>query len=597
MTPFTEADIRAGATMQVFDRGASYYHNGYVSGIVQRGALLMAQVEGSEDTPYQIVVTLTADGGISQATCTCLYDWGGYCKHIVALLLATLRGGPITVKPDLATLLTGLNEAQLRRILGGLVEGDPALIAVIEQEVEWLTATPVTPAQAPVDHGIPVDLAAIRWEIRKGLRNASASRDYGDSYWDDDEAGQIDAAEILGPHQDLAERLLAAGDGAAATEVIIAMIEAWGNGIADLDEWVIENNPDVLIESATDLGALLAEALLSQALTPDQRGQWLARVEDWANDDVVNLDLVETALEQWWDAPALVAAMQGEITEKGAWEGAPPIYAEELTLARLRILARQGRTQEYIHLAEAEGQTSLYIHMLARDGQVERAVAEAVAYLQSPTELLSLARTLAAQDAQPAALMVAAHGLGVTAQVSKTELARWTVDEAQTAGDRDLALGAAQIAFTSSLELADYQAAERLAGAGWPAIKARLLAHLAPAYSSRKVDVYLYEKMLKEAMAAVDGSLYYDHYLERVIEATRAEYPDWGIGKCKQLAESIMNEGKAKYYDTAVERLRTARDIYVQHNRQAEWLTYLNGLIALHGRKYKLVPMLARLRK
>ena len=91
----------------------------------------------------------------------------------------------------------------------------------------------------------------------------------------------------------------------------------------------------------------------------------------------IDPDVVETALDQWWDYPPLVAAMQGNITEQGAWgEGEAPDFADELTLVRLRILERQGRTR-VIHLAEAEGQTSLYVNMLARSGQVARAVAEA----------------------------------------------------------------------------------------------------------------------------------------------------------------------------------------------------------------------------
>ena len=72
--------------------------------------------------------------------------------------------------------------------------------------------------------------------------------------------------------------------------------------------------------------------------------------------------------------------------------------------------------------------------------------------------------------------------------------------------------------------------------------------------------------MLAEAMAEVDHS-FHSGDLDRVIQATRAEYPDWGIGKCKQRAEGIMNEGKAKYYDSAVGWVRTARDIYLQHGR------------------------------
>ena len=108
MTPFTEADIRAGANSQSFERGSSYYRDGAVSDVVRRGNLLTAQVSGSAYAPYEIAITLLDDGGIGGATCTCPYDWGGYCKHIVAVLLTVLHGDEITVKPELDTLLAGL---------------------------------------------------------------------------------------------------------------------------------------------------------------------------------------------------------------------------------------------------------------------------------------------------------------------------------------------------------------------------------------------------------------------------------------------------------------------------------------------------------
>lgn len=593
MPPFIEADIRAGASAQSFERGSSYHRSGAVLGVIRRGNQLTAQVSGSDYKPYEVAVTLSDDGTIGAATCTCPYDWGGYCKHIVAVLLTALHPEQVAIKPDLDKLLVGLTEAQLRRILRALAEDNPGLIAAIERQIEWLTTTPVaeTASQGPVAHAIPVDLPAIRREIHKDLRNAGATGGgYGDRYWDNDEAGLIDLEAILGPHRDTAERLLAAGDVVAATEVVTAMIETWAAGISDLEDWIVENNPDTFSEAGLLLGALLAEALLSQNFTPAQREQWLVRVEDWA-DDLLDLEIVETALDQWWDYPPLAAALQGNITEKGAWEGEPPHFADELTLARLRILARQGRTQEYINLAEAEGQFSLYVNMLARSGQVERAVAEACQFIQSPDEILALARVLVERGERSAALKVAAHGLTLTGQESKTELARWTVALAQEADDPDLALTAAQAAFTNSYELTDYQLVERLAGASWPALQADLLAQLAQSHSYHKVDIYLYEHKLVEAMAEVDRS-YFGGGTERVIQATRAEFPDWGIGKCKQRAESIMDAGKAKDYDVAVSWLRTAHDIYLQHNRGAEWRAYLDGLLTRHERKYKLVPML-----
>ena len=55
-----------------------------------------------------------------------------------------------------------------------------------------------------------------------------------------------------------AAELLVAGEAAAATEVIVAIIEEWGAGIGDLDEWSIEGNEEVLSEAADTLAALLA---------------------------------------------------------------------------------------------------------------------------------------------------------------------------------------------------------------------------------------------------------------------------------------------------------------------------------------------------
>jgi len=97
--------------------------------------------------------------------------------------------------------------------------------------------------------------------------------------------------------------------------------------------------------------------------------------------------------------------------------------------------------------------------------------------------------------------------------------------------------------------------------------------------------------MLVEAMLIVDKRPY-GADLTRVVEATREAYPDWGIQKYKNQAEAIMDAGKAKNYDTAVSWLKSAREIYLQHNRQPEWRDYLNSLLNKHARKYKLAPML-----
>ena len=155
-----------------------------------------------------------------------------------------------------------------------MAEDEPALVAAIEQEVEWLKTTPVAAATAvaPAAHSITFDLA-IRREMRKDFRRIAATGGggYSDGYWDDD-AGAFEPDEILFHHRELAERLLAAGDAATATDVISTMIEEWGEGITGLDEWIAEANVDVFDETALDLGVLLAEALLSQDFSPAPTG-------------------------------------------------------------------------------------------------------------------------------------------------------------------------------------------------------------------------------------------------------------------------------------------------------------------------------------
>ncbi len=593
MFTFAEDDIRQLATSQSFARGQSYYRNGAVSDLTLRGNQLTARVAGSDYEPYRVNVTLSQDGRIASASCTCPYDWSGYCKHIVAVLLAARHEGEIEVRPALETLLADLTADQLRRLVLILATEQPGLIEAIEEAMEELKVqpAPVATTAAPIAY----DLAAIRREMRKDFRNAAASatQDNGYNYWDD-EAGTLYPDEILSPHTELARRLLDAGDAAAATRVIEAVVEEWIAGIEGLEDWIYDANEAVIAEAGEELAVLLAEALLSQDLSPAEREDWLQEIETW-DEDRIGVDVLRTALEQWWDDPTLAAVLQGEITDKGVWEGEPPNFADELALARLRILERQGRYQEYLYLAEAEGQLNRYVNMLARIGRVAEAMEEARVCLMEPAEFLELAQILAAQGHRSAALEIAAYGLEQGTQWSRSELGRWLASQAEAAGDLALALRGAETAFLATHDLEDYKLVQRLAGDRWPAVRERLLKQLESGTDDRTVAIYLYERLLPQAMAVIERNPY-SSYLEQVVEATRADYPDWGIRQYQKRAENIMNAGDARHYEDAARWLRSARDIYLQHQRAAEWTAYLNSVLERHARKYKLMPLLRDLR-
>ncbi|NKQ35442.1 MAG: SWIM zinc finger domain-containing protein [Chloroflexi bacterium] len=598
MGKLTENDIREAATGQSFDRGYSYYRNEYVLEVVRRGDIVTAEVEGSQYQPYEVEIILNEDGSLAHAYCDCPYDWGGYCKHIVAVLLTLIHDEEaVAEKPELGTLLADLDAAQLRLVIINAAAGEPKLADVIEKEIRLLQKAGSDTAVSP--QPLAADINAVRRAMRTAWRRSGqgSGRGMGGYFYDEYDGMEIYSGDIYGEHLAKVGELLDVGELDTAVALITVVIDEWITGIQDLDEWVYEYNMDSLAEDSQDLAVALAEVLLSLDLPPEEREEWLDQIEGWNDELGGGLEAAETAVSQWWDYPPLVKAMQGNITEQGAWEGEAPWYADNLADARLRILARQGRQSEYINLALAEGKTREAAQMMVRAGRIEEAVNNAKSYLVYPSEILQVAQTLVEAGAADKGIELAQHGLTIPRNEGKTELAHWLRQQAEASGQLALALQAAQTAFTAGHALEDYQEVERLAGEQWPQIKPKLLKSLESAWTTPQVNVYLYENMLEEAMRAVDAQPYSgDMELERVAAAVKDQYPDWVIKKYQAKGEAIMDAGKAKYYDTAASWLQKARDVYREHGREAEWQAYLDRVLEKHQRKYKLVPLLRQIR-
>jgi len=88
---FTDADVRAAAGQQSFERGVSYLNA--VTSLETFGNQVVASVRGSDD--YLVVLTLgdeSARGARPRAECGCPYGQEGFfCKHCVAVALTLLR--------------------------------------------------------------------------------------------------------------------------------------------------------------------------------------------------------------------------------------------------------------------------------------------------------------------------------------------------------------------------------------------------------------------------------------------------------------------------------------------------------------------------
>src|SRR5687767_15163795 len=123
----TEALIRQHASAESFRRGEEYHRGGAVASLTRRGSTLEADVEGSEPLPYRVRLAFD-DGDVSEATCTCPYDWGGWCKHIVAVALAQVREPEaVEARPSVEELVADLDRDQLRALVVKLAEANPLL--------------------------------------------------------------------------------------------------------------------------------------------------------------------------------------------------------------------------------------------------------------------------------------------------------------------------------------------------------------------------------------------------------------------------------------------------------------------------------------
>ena len=595
MFNISESEIRSLTTGQSFTRGEDYYHTGAVSEVVQRGSQISAEVEGSSYEPYAINIQLNDSGELVSANCTCPYDWGGYCKHIIATLLTCLLSPEkLVTRPPINDLLAGLQADEVRDLLTEILTTHPHLISWVEQAIAVKQTPPARTstadaAQTTLTKAPPIDAAPFRRRAEDVMRSLSHMRP-SEAYWHTgDLVSQMSA--LFGQAQPYLDQ----NDGPNALRILEALTQVYLNRWLDYDD----SNGE-LGGFFEEIGEYFAEALLSGEFSPSERQTWASKLTQWqAEIDDYGLEgsfeLAIIAAELGWDYAPLQATMGGHITEKGAWEDEAPWYADELAVIRLRVLERQGRTTEYLNLAEAEGQTAAYLTMLAKLDRHQEAVDYALKYAATADECLALAQALRQDDHPNQALQVAEHGLTLYGHTG--QLSQWLRETAAELGNPKLALQAARAAFSTAASLENYLAVEKISGADWPQIKQALLQQVRDSHSYDKVDIYLHEGLIDEAVQAVDrGSLVGYDGLRRVVDAAISSHPDWVIRQATGQAKTIMDRGQSKYYHHAADWLERARKAYLAANRSDDWRTYLESLITKHARKYSLRPRLEALR-
>lgn len=170
LPPLTETQIRALAPEEILARGHDYWRAGAVLTPIRQGAVLRAEVAGSQPEPYEVTVEFEIDGRPTYR-CECP-DFRGLprrrkrpCKHIVALLLQWVHSPEsFESQPPVEEVLAGAGRDELLEEIKAMLRNEPGLVDILAQPPESTPrrSTRVRPSQ--VDRQINFALSRHRDE-------------------------------------------------------------------------------------------------------------------------------------------------------------------------------------------------------------------------------------------------------------------------------------------------------------------------------------------------------------------------------------------------------------------------------------------------
>ncbi len=296
----SETDLRYHTTDKSFKRGEDYYRRGAVIDICKRGNCLCGEVEGNETTPYQITIQFDA-GGVKEAKCTCPYDYEGWCKHIVAVALTSIRK-PETIHQRLSLheLLDRLNHIQTQTLVQELVAREPDLLNQIDRFVSKISP-PIVQQVSTIDtrpkRQTSVDPQPFRHQTKQMIQNCLRHWEEG---WEENPIDQ-DLPDILEQVQAFIDR----GDGNDALVILTAITEAFVEDWDELSDYGVDGEDLIAM-----LDPVWAEAVLTAELSSTEAIDLQVNLEEWQDQLSGEFEIAAAALREDWDTPELLAILQ-----------------------------------------------------------------------------------------------------------------------------------------------------------------------------------------------------------------------------------------------------------------------------------------------
>ncbi|MCI0487228.1 MAG: SWIM zinc finger family protein [Blastocatellia bacterium] len=588
MTAFklTEAVIRASVSETIFERGQQLWRSGAISQTSIQGSTLSGECEGTQSPFYQVRAELD-EGGIRSAACTCPYDFGGHCKHIVALLLAYAESPErFAARQDTAKFLAGLSREQLLALLVKLLGERPEF-------GEWIEASIAQPTGSAPRQSSPAQRRKIDTEVhRHRVRSIMHSLDHmrtSEAYWH--VGGLVDQLRGV---EETAMEFLAAGDAEAALRILITLLEESHEGFDYIDD-----SDGELGGYFSELGESLAEVILSLDLDKEGREEILSDLEEpHRNLCDYGVDGLEIALAAarygWKEMPGDEHAQSDDEDYEDEEYEFDQSVAQVLTRARLNVLERQGRVDDYLALCLQTGAHLRYALKLCALDRVPEAVSYAKKHLSQADEALKLAEHLRESGHIDEAIMIGEFGLKLDGR--KSALGQWLAPIEEAQGRTAEALAAWLAAFHDSPSLALWKTLKRLAGERWKKLRPEAISSLEKSWNSQELaEVLLFEEEWDVAIKVADEHKNNYHLVATVADAVISHNPEWVIRASLKQAEDLIVQTKSNLYPHAADWLRRAKAAYTKLGRTGEWQKYLQELKEEYRRRPALQAQLARL--
>lgn len=571
----TENILKSLSSPESFTRGHDLYQSDAVFDTFRQGDLLTGKCKGSGAPFYQIRVQLD-EGGIQEASCTCPYDWGGYCKHIVALMLTYIHSPDAFIEQkNIKELLGQLDKDGLVYLITKMEDKNPDLYSWLQTAIPAASAKS-QPTQQRDKRKTEVSKTVYKRQIQSILHSLQGYR-MSEAYWM--MGGMVDQLDRV---RDTAYDFLEADDAHGALVILTTLLTEVSGSFDQFDD-----SDGELGGFFSELALPLVEAILSTDLSKTERRNLFNElepvVEELSAYGIDDLDVILAALNLGWSDEVL--------DEQEDYD-----YDESiLTEAKLNILERQNRVEEFLQLCFETGEYRRYILKQIEMGEFEKAKEVAWKTITQASDALMVAKALRDAGYLLDALRLAEKGLDLDG--NKHELGAWLGPIEETQGQIDKAIKAYQAAFTSLPSLELYSILKKLSGTNWGNLRPVLMQILqASPHTDVLVDVYLSEEEWDKAISIAKKAGEWNYSLiEKVADAVFPFRPDWVIQASRKQAEGLIAKTQSKYYATTARWLAKMKQAYLASGRKKEWLSYLEGLKSTYSRRPALQAELRKL--